>query len=88
MNTEWEIHEEVIYEQQSQIEAGGLISTYVFDHETYERKYVKAIISKAPEKLSEAERLWVRDLKGKLLQQPWAIKIVKEEPPPWETGSV
>lgn len=83
MSKVWETQLEIVYEQQKEIEAGEVIETYVFDKETYEQVYVKAIISKDPAKVPEGDILWVRDLKGKLYPQPWAIKIIETQPPPW-----
>ena len=82
MNT-WETQLEIVYEQQAAIDAGDPIETYICDKETYEQVFVKAIISKDPAKISDGDVLWVRDLKGKLLSQPWAIKIIERQSPPW-----
>lgn len=83
MTREWETQVEIVYEQEKEIEAGEMIETYVFDHETYEKVYVKAIISKEPARLHDGERLWIRDFKGKLQPEPWAIKIIETQEPPW-----
>ena len=83
MTKEWETQVEIVYEQEKEIEAGEVIDTYVFDPETYERVYVKAIISKDPARLPDGEKLWVRDLKGKLQPEPWAIRIIERQAPPW-----
>ena len=85
MTKEWEIHYEVVYEQEKEIEAGDVIETYIFDPETYERVYVKAIISKDSAKLPDGEKLWVRNFKGHLESEPWAIKILEKQAPPWAT---
>lgn len=82
MNT-WETQLEILFEQQAAIDAGDPIETYVFDKESYEQVYVKAVISKDPMKLPGGDVLWVRDLKGKLFPQPWAIKIIERQSPPW-----
>jgi hypothetical protein len=79
----WETQLEIMFEQQKEIEAGEVIETYIFDKETYEQVYVKAIVSKNPASLPEGDVLWVRDLKGKLFNEPWAIKIIERQPPPW-----
>ena len=42
----------------------------------YEMKRVKAIISKSPEKLVDADRLWIRFPMGDLYPEPWSIKIL------------
>lgn len=83
MSKEWETQFEILYEQQKEIEAGDTIETYVFDRETYERVYVKAIISKDPARLPDGDILWVRNLKGKVEPQPWAIKVIERQAPPW-----
>ncbi len=81
---EWEVHRDVFYEKESEIEQGKPIETYVFDAQTYERRYVRAIISKPPKKLEDGENLWVRDFQGRLEPEPWAIRIIEELPSPWE----
>jgi len=83
LSKEWETQFEILYEQQKEIEAGDTIETYVFDRETYERVYVKAIISKDPARLPDGDILWVRNLKGKVEPQPWAIKVIERQAPPW-----
>lgn len=82
MSREWETFEEIVYDHQAEIDANQIIETYVMDHETYERVYVKAIICKDPAKLPDGEKLWVRDFTGKLRPEFWAIKIVEEQSPP------
>ncbi len=77
MSREWEIHIEIIYDQEKEIDAGRPIDTYVFDPATYERTYCKAIISKDPAKLPGADILRVRNFKGQLEPNPWAIKILE-----------
>jgi len=81
MSREWETFEEIVLDRQAEIEANQVIETYVMDHETYERIYVKAIISKDPTKLPDGEKLWVRDFSGKLEPECWAIKIVEKQSP-------
>ena len=83
LTREWETQVEIVWEQEKEIESGKIIETYVFDHETYERVCVKAIISKDPSRLPNGEKLWVRDFKGKLQPEPWAIKIIERQVPPW-----
>jgi len=86
MSKEWETFEEVIYDRQGEIETGQIIETYVVDRETYERVYVKAMICKDPSRLPDGDKLWVRDFKGKLKPEVWAIKIVENVALPlvWE----
>jgi hypothetical protein len=74
---EWETHIEIIFEQEKDIDAGKPIDTYVFDRETYETTYCKAIISKDPSKLPDGEKLWVRNFKGQMEEEPWAIKMLE-----------
>jgi hypothetical protein len=81
MSREWETFEEIVCDRQAEIEANQIIETYVMDHETYERIYVKAIISKDPTRLPDGEKLWVRDFSGKLKPEYWAIKIVEVQSP-------
>jgi hypothetical protein len=82
---EWELHLEVVYGMDAAIDKGEPIELYIFDRGTYERKYVKAIIQRNPADLPGGEKLWVRDFKGKLMSQPWAIKILEETKPVWES---
>ncbi len=81
---EWELHLEVIYGMDGQVDRGEPLDVYVFNRETYERKYVKAIICRNPADLPGGEKLWVRDYQGKIRQQPWAIKILEESKSAWE----
>ena len=80
---EWESMMEIVDDHEKEIEEGIPFETYVFNHETLERRYVKAIISKLPEKLPGAEKLWMVDFKGKMEAEPWAIKIIEEIAPEW-----
>jgi len=77
MTKVWETQIEIIYEQEKEIEAGEPIETYVFDPETYETTYCKAIISKDPSKLPDGDVLNVRNFKGQMEPEPWAIKILE-----------
>lgn len=81
---EWELHLEVIYGMDKQIESGEPLDLYVFDRETYAQKYVKAIVRKNPGDLPGGETLWVRDYQGKIAPKPWTIKILEENKSPWE----
>lgn len=40
--------------------------------------YVLAKVSSSPDKLPDADRLWIRFSMGALHPKPWAIKIIKE----------
>ena len=75
--TEWETHIEIIFEQEQEIDSGEAIDTYVYDRETYETIYCRAIISKDPSKLPDGEILWVRNFKGQMEEEPWAIKMLE-----------
>jgi len=44
----------------------------------YDARYVKAIVSSSPEKLSDNDILWVRSQVGVLYPEPWYIKIIIE----------
>ena len=74
---EWETHIEIIFEQENEIDADEAIDTYVFDRETFETTYCKAIISKDTSKVPEHEKLWVRNFKGQMEEEPWAIKMLE-----------
>ena len=78
MAKEWELLLENVYEEQDKIDKGEAVKTEIFDRETYEIKYISAIISKDPAKLPDGEKLWVRNLQGHLEPEPWAIQILEE----------
>lgn len=80
---EWESMEEIIDGHRREIEAGTPFETYIFDHETLERKYVRAVISRSSGKLPGSEKLWMVNFQGKMEPEPWAIKILEELPPEW-----
>lgn len=44
----------------------------------YDGHNVRAIVASSPEKLPEADILWIRAGNGLLHPQPWAIKIIGE----------
>jgi hypothetical protein len=44
----------------------------------YDARYVKAIVSRSPEKLSGHDILWVRSQVGVLYPEHWYIKIITE----------
>jgi hypothetical protein len=44
----------------------------------YESRYVRAIVSSSPERLPNADTLWLRFPMGNLHPQPLAIKVVEE----------
>jgi hypothetical protein len=44
----------------------------------YNAKVVRAVLSRHPDGLPEADTLWVRSWTGRLYPQPWAIKILTE----------
>lgn len=79
---EWESDFEVLYGRDSEIEKGDTFDTYVVDRETYERKYVRAVIKKEGT-LDGGENLWVRNFQGQMLDNPWSIKILAELPGQW-----
>ena len=77
MTKGWETHIEVIYEQEKEIEAGKAIETYIYDPETFEKIYCKAIISKDLNKIPDGEPLKVRNFQGQVEPDTWAIKILE-----------
>lgn len=79
---EWETDLEVLYGRDKQIEIGEPFNTYVVSRDSYERKYVRAIIQKESE-IEGGEKLWVRNFHGQLLIRPWGIKILEELPTQW-----
>ena len=44
----------------------------------YDTRYVRAIVSRNPDKLPGADILWIRFSMGVLHPKPWAIEIVRE----------
>ena len=79
---EWESDFEVLYGRDAEIEKGEAFDTYVVDRDTYERKYVRAVIQKEGP-LEGGENLWVRNFQGHVLAKPWVIKILQELPGQW-----
>ncbi len=79
---EWESDFEVLYGHERQVETGEEFDTYVVNRETYERKYVRAMIRKEGA-LDGGENLWVRNFHGQMLDKPWSIKILAELPKQW-----
>ncbi len=79
---EWESDYEVLYGQDKKIETGEAFDTYVVDRETYDRKYVRAIIKKE-EPTEGTEKLWGRNFTGQVLPKPWSIKILAKLPNQW-----
>ncbi len=79
---EWESDFEVLYGHDKQVETGEPFDTYIVNHETYERKYVKATIRKKGN-IEGGEKLWIRTFQGQVLPEPWVIKIIEELPPQW-----
>jgi len=45
----------------------------------YLTRYVEAVISKEPEKMPDADILWLRWQRGRLHPKPWAIKVQAEK---------
>ncbi len=79
---EWESDFEVLYGRDKQLDTGEPFETYVVSCDTYERKYVLAMIKKE-EAVDGWEKLWVRNFQGQVLPRPWSIKIIKEVAAQW-----
>ena len=84
---EWESDLEVLYGRDKQLETGEPFDTYIVSRDTYERKYVRAVIKKEGS-LEGGEKLWVRTFQGQILPQPWAIKILEELPTQWSDQAI
>ncbi len=57
-------------------------SVQIFDHETYERVFVNAQISKDSAKLPKSDLLWLRNYNEDPMPNPVRIKILKKLPNP------
>lgn len=79
---EWETSLEVLFGHEKQIDRGEPIEIYIADYNTYERKYVTAIIFKEGN-IEGGEKLWVRNFQGQIMSKPWNIKIIETFPSPW-----
>ena len=47
----------------------------------YDARYVRAIVSRNPQDLPDADVLWIRGWVGVLYPEPWAIRIISEVGP-------
>ena len=72
-------YETFIIEKPEEIPEGEEQLIQVRDAETYEQKVVKAIVSRSPEKLPDADSLRVRWQRGQALPEMWAIKIIEDQ---------
>ncbi|SPD72395.1 hypothetical protein PITCH_A1330008 [uncultured Desulfobacterium sp.] len=80
---EWETSFEAIQGHESDIERLQPFDLEIFD-ENYEHVYVRAIVSKSPEKLPEGKLLWMQDYKGKRESDPWRIDILERLAAPYD----
>ncbi len=62
----------------AQLKENDEIEIAIRDCDTFEARVVKATINRDPNKLPEADTLWVRFSRGQLHPQPWGIKIKEE----------
>lgn len=56
----------------------------VKDHETLERKFVKAQFCKDPAKLPSGDVLWLRDYHDNVLREPMRIRVLEMLPNPYQ----
>jgi hypothetical protein len=62
----------------AELREGEEVELAIRDLESYEARVVKATLSKSPEKLPDADTLWIRFSRGQLSPEPWAIKIIQD----------
>lgn len=60
------------------IEAGREVQLSLSDSVTWGLKQVRAVIGRPPVELTDGVHLWVRTKEGRLIDQPWTIRIVEE----------
>ena len=60
------------------IEEGREVQLSVSDSATWGLKQVRAIIVRPPAEVKEGVHLWVRTKEGRLMDQPWTIRILEE----------
>jgi len=80
---EWETSLEAIEGHERDVENFQPFDLEIFD-ENYEHVYVRAILSKSPEKIPEGDILWMQDYKGKREPDPWRIKILERLAAPYD----
>jgi hypothetical protein len=75
---EWETARAYLKQYEKEIAAGEPIEIPVFDHNTYERRLVKAIINPKLQQSPEVEKLWIKDASDWVEPEPWGIKVLEE----------
>jgi hypothetical protein len=60
------------------IEAGKPITIQITDRDIFEKRVVKAIIAKSPDKLPDGDDLWIKNEREEIGAVPWKIKILEE----------
>ncbi len=75
---EWETSRNYLNPYRKEIAEGKPIEITVFDHGTYERKLVKAIVYHSFTAMPGVDRLWIKDASDWLEPEPWGIKVLEE----------
>jgi hypothetical protein len=78
---DYEILEEYVHSQKSDIDQGNPVVVEVRNRDTFERLVVKARISPPGQELKGGERLILRDLAENVSSDEWQIKILEELDP-------
>lgn len=60
------------------IEAGKEVQLSLSDSITWGLKQVRAKIARPPAQVEDGVHLWVRTKDGRLMDQPWTIRILEE----------
>jgi len=81
VRTGYEIYEGNLKEHEAKIKNGAPIEIEVRDLKDFNRKMVKAIISREQNAISGGDDLWFKDLEDRLVLTPGSIKVLEEIEP-------
>lgn len=72
------IYELFVVKELSELKEDEETIVEVRNMETVETRRVRAILSRSPERLPDADTLWIRWQRGYKHPEPWAIKIIED----------
>ncbi len=75
---EWETTRAYLNPHEKGIAEGKTIEIAVFDHATYERKLVKAIVYSSFTATPGVDKFWIKDASDWVEPEPWGIKVLEE----------
>ncbi len=75
---EWETTRKDLDQHKKAIAEGKPVGIPVFDHATYERLIVTAIIYAPNAAATDKETLWIKDASDWIEPEPWGIKIIEK----------